>query len=210
MTAYVLVHNGFVINGPRAWNYRSFESSLEEDCEITYKLPMSKDDEEIITIDDNTKIYAAELVYPNYNPKIEYPHGPFWDFSTGKAIGTFQVLETPIDLIKNTLKAQVADNRWRKETAGLITNIQGNDVYINTAREVRDVFLQKYILMNENETVQWKFDIGWVTLTKFEMNSIATAVANHIQAQFDWEIAKHAEIDACTTAEELDAINLEE
>ena len=113
-------------------------------------------------------------------------------------------------MIKNTLKAKVAEIRWRKEIAGVITNVQGNDVFINTAREVRDVFLQKYILMNENETVQWKFDAGWVTLTKAEMNAIATTVANHIQSQFDWEIAKQAEIDACSTAQELDAINLEE
>jgi hypothetical protein len=210
MTAYVLVHNGFVINGPRAWNYRSFESSLEEDCEITYKLPMSKNDEEIIEIDANTKIYAAELVYPSYNSKIEYPHGPFWDFSTGKAIGTFQVLPTPIDLIKNTLKSKVSEIRWRKETAGMITNVQGTDVFVDTSREMRDVFVQKYILMNDNETVQWKFNSGWFTLTKTEINSIAVAIANHIQTQFDWEVSKNAQIDVCTTAQELDAINLEE
>jgi len=210
MTAYVLVHNGFVINGPRAWNYRSFESSLEEDCEITYKLPMSKNDEEIIEIDANTKIYAAELVYPSYNSKIEYPHGPFWDFSTGKAIGTFQVLSTPIELIKNTLKSKVSEIRWRKETAGMITNVQGTDVFVDTSREMRDVFVQKYILMNDNETVQWKFNSGWFTLTKTEINSIAVAIANHIQTQFDWEVSKNAQIDVCTTAQELDAINLEE
>ena len=210
MTAYVLVHNGFVINGPREWNYRSFESSLEEECEIAYKLPMSKNDEEIIEIDANTKIYDAELVYPSYNSKIEYPHGPFWDFSSGKAIGTFQVLPTPIDLIKNTLKARVAEIRWRKEIAGMITNVQGTDVFVDTSREMRDVFVQKYILINDNETVQWKFKSGWFTLTKTEINYIAVAIANHIQTQFDWEIAKNAEIDACTTAQELDAINLEE
>ena len=56
MTTYVLVNNNQVINGPRAWNYRSFESTLEEDLEIIIKLPMSKTDEEIIVIDENTKI----------------------------------------------------------------------------------------------------------------------------------------------------------
>ena len=210
MTAYVLVHNGFVINGPRAWNYRSFESSLEEDCEITYKLPMSKDDEEIITIDDNTKIYAAELVYPDYNPKIEYPHGPFWDFSSGKAIGTFQVLQTPIELIKNTLKEKIAAVRWNKEVNGFKTTVQGTEVFINTARENRNAFVQRYVLMQENETIQWKFVETWVSLSKAEIGEIASAVASHIQAQFDWEVSKQVEIDACTTAEELDAINLEE
>jgi hypothetical protein len=210
MTAYVLVHNGFVINGPRAWNYRSFESSLEEECEISYKLPMSKSDEEIITIDENTKIYAAELVYPNYNPKIEYPHGPFWDFSSGKAIGTFQVLETPIDSIKNTLKAQVADIRWRKETSGKKITIQGTEVFISTSRDQRINYSQKYLLMAESDTVQWKFNEGWLTLSKTELGQIVSAIDSHVESAFTWEGNKNTQIDACTTAAELDALNLEE
>jgi hypothetical protein len=209
MTAYVLVHNGFVINGPRAWNYRSFESSLEEECEISYKLPMSKSDEEIISIDENTKIYAAELVYPNYNPKIEYPHGPFWDFSSGKAIGTFQVLETPIDSIKNTLKAQVADIRWRKETSGKKIIIQGTEVFISTSRDQRINYSQKYLLMAESDTVQWKFNEGWLTLSKTELGQIVSAIDSHVESAFTWEGNKNTQ-DACNTAAELDALNLEE
>jgi len=210
MTAYVLVHNGFVINGPRAWNYRSFESSLEEECEISYKLPMSKSDEEIITIDENTKIYAAELVYPSYNSKIEYPHGPFWDFSSGKAIGTFQVLETPIDSIKNTLKAQVADIRWRKEISGKKITIQGTEVFISTSRDQRINYSQKYLLMAESDTVQWKFNEGWLTLSKTELGQIVSAIDSHVESAFTWEGNKNTQIDACTTAAELDALNLEE
>ena len=38
MTAYVLENNNQVLNGPRVWNYRSFESTLEEDLEILGKL----------------------------------------------------------------------------------------------------------------------------------------------------------------------------
>ena len=208
MTAYVLVHNGYVINGPRAWNYRSFESSLEEDCEIELKLPMSKSDEEIITIDENTKIYASELVYPSYNAKIEYPHGPFWDFSTGKAIGTFQVLPTPIDNIKSTLKQVVAENRWKKEIAGVKVTVQGTEVTVDTARQSRDIFVQKYLLMDSADTVQWKFPEGWLTLTRSDLGTVVTAGANHVQDQFVWEVDKNTEIDACTTAVELDAVDL--
>lgn len=210
MTAYVLVHNNFVINGPREWNYRSFESSLEEDCEIQFKLPMSKKDEEIIEIDENTKIYAAELVYPSYNPKIEYPHGPFWDFSTGKAIGTFQVLKTPVDLIKSALKEKVAEIRWRKEILGTQTTIQSIDVLLNTERVKRDVYAQKYLLMADDETVQWKFPQQWLTVTKQEMKQIVDCIDSHVQNVFAWEVNKIAAIDSCTTAKQLDAINLEE
>ena len=208
MTTYVLVNNNQVINGPRAWNYRSFESTLEEDLEIIIKLPMSKTDEEIIVIDENTKIYASELVYQNFNNKIEHLHGPFWDFTSGKAIGTFQIVENSIVSIKNTLKALVAENRWRKEIAGTTATIQNMEVIVNTTRDGRDIFFQKYMLMGENDTVQWKFSKSWLTLTKLDIGIAVTAGATYIQSQFEWETTKISEIDACVTAQELDLIDL--
>lgn len=208
MTAYVLAHNNQVINGPRAWNYRSFESTLEEDLEIAFKLPMSKTDEDVIVIDENTKIYAAELVYQSYNSKIEYLHGPFWDFTSGKAIGTFQIVANEIEAIKNTLKDRVTANRWRKEVAGTTATIQSTVVTVDTARGNRDIFVQKYLLMGENDTVQWKFPEGWLTLSKSELGTAVSAGAIHVQSQFEWEAAKLSEIDACTTAQALNVIEL--
>jgi hypothetical protein len=208
MTAYVLENNNYVINGPRTWNYRSFESTLEEDLEIEYKLPLSKTDEEIITIDENTHIYPARYEYPNYNQKIEYLYGPFWDFSTGTAIGTFEVLPIQVEFIKQNLKQKVAINRYIKENAGTKVTIQDTEVSIDTSRENRNIFVQKYLLMNESDTVQWKFPEGWKTLTKEELGLVVSTGATYIQEQFDWEVSKGIEIDSKETAEELDLVDV--
>lgn len=208
MTTYVLVHNNQVLNGPRNWNYRSFESTLEDDLDLKVKLPMKKEDDSIFVIDSNTKIYPAELVYQEYNAKIEHLHGPFWDFSTGKAIGTFEIVPNEILGVKNVLKAKVSENRWKKEVAGIKVTIQNKEVSVDTSREGRNIFVQKLLLMSDTETVQWKFPEGWVILTKADLSQLVTAGVSYIQQQFDWEALKIQEIDACETLDELDKVEL--
>ena len=207
---YVLINDNFVINGPRTWNARSFESTLDDDLEITLKLPLQKTDEEPIIIDENTRILAAQLVYPGHNEKIEYLHGPFWDYSDDFATGTFQILPKDIDWVKSNLYQQVADIRYSREISGANTTIQNTTVTIDTSRGNRDIFVQKYLLMGENDTVQWKFPEGWLTITKAELGSVVDAGVKHVQSQFDWEVTKSTEINNCVTLEELDAIKLEE
>jgi hypothetical protein len=203
MKQYVLAHNGTVINGPRVWNGRSFETTLEEDLEITFKLPIRKEDEEIIEIDENTKIYSAELVYQDYNSLSHYLHGPFWDYSTGKAIGTFQPVENSIELIKGTLKANVASNRWTKEVVGFKKTIQDIEVTIDTSREKRNQFSSKYTIMADDEVVNWKFSDQWIQLSKDNVLEIAKEIDQHIQQQFNWETEKIAEINQCETVDQL-------
>jgi len=200
---YVLEHNNQVINGPRQWNYRSFESTLEEDLEIIQKLPLKKEDNSTIEIDSNTHIYRAELREPEYNPTFEYLHGPFWDFLSGIAIGTYTVESYDVETIKGKLKSIITANRYIKEISGVKTTIQSTEVTIDTSRDGRNIFVQKYILMGDTDTVQWKFPEGWLTLTKSELGLVVATGAGYIQSQFDWEANKIAEIDACTTVDEL-------
>jgi hypothetical protein len=205
---YILVNNDHVINGPRAWNYRSFESTLVEDLEIEFKLPMTYTSTEPIVIDENTKIVSCRLEYAAHNPKIEYLHGPFWNFDEEVAIGTFQVMPTPVDVIKGALKQQVAGNRWIKEVSGTTAEIQGKTVTIDTSRDGRNIFVQKYLLMSDSDTVEWKFPEGWLVLSRAELGSVVNAGVAHVQNQFSWEAAKITEIDSCTTSTELDLVDL--
>lgn len=207
---YVLINDNFVINGPRTWNARSFESTLEDDLEITYKLPLQKTDNDPIVIDENTRILAAQLVYPSHNEKIEYLHGPFWDYSDDFATGTFQILPKDIDWVKSNLLTAVAGIRYNREVSGANTVIQNTTVTIDTSRGTRDIFVQKYLLMGDTDTVQWKFPEGWLTITKAELGSVVDAGVKHVQSQFDWEVTKSTEINNCVTLEELDAIKLDE
>jgi hypothetical protein len=62
--------------------------------------------------------------------------------------------------------------------------------------------------MGVDDTVQWKFPEGWLTLTRSDLGTVVTAGSNHVQDQFVWEVNKNTEIDACATATELDAVDL--
>ena len=207
---YVLINNNQVINGPRSWNYRSFESTLEDELEITYKLPMQKTDNDPIIINEETKILPATLVYKDFNSRIEYLDGPFWEFSDTLATGTFIIKPNNIDAVKNDLISKIAAIRYTKETAGIKVTVQNTEVTIDTARGNRDIFVQKYLLMGESDTVQWKFPECWLTLTKSDLGFIVSSATVFIQDQFSWEESKALEINACSTLEELNELILDQ
>ena len=206
---YVLINNNQVINGPRSWNYRSFESTLEDELEITQKLPIQKTDNDPIIINEETKILPATLIYQGFNSRIEYLDGPFWEFSDTLATGTFIIKPNNIEAVKNDLIAQVAAIRYTKEISGIKVTVQNTEVTIDTARGNRDIFVQKYLLMGESDTVQWKFPECWLTLTKSDLGMIVSSATAFIQDQFSWEESKALEINACSTLEELNSIVLD-
>lgn len=207
---YVLVSNGRVLNGPRAWSFRSFQNTLSEELEITYSLPAVKTDNSVIHINETVKIYPAVLDETTpYNPKIEYLDGPFWDFSNDVATGTFTAKLHDLETLKLHLKSIVAANRYVKEIAGIKHTIRNTQVTIETDRDTRNIFFQKYLLMAENESVTWKFPETWLSLSKAELGGVVSAAATHIENQFIWESNKIFEIESATTHSELDAIILE-
>ena len=203
---YVLVQNHQVINGPREWNYRSFESSLSEDCGLTYQLPLSYSDTTPIAIADNVTIYWAELQPHDYNEKIEYLHGPFWDFSTAVAIGTYETVQYAVDVVQRSLKGRIAENRWKKEIAGTTVDVQEVSLSVSTKREDRNQWAIWYSQGVDN--LQYKNNTEWITLTNSDIKTIADAVHDYVQTQYLWEASQDAVIDACTSLEELDAVDL--
>ena len=205
---YVLENNNIVINGPRVWNYHSFEATLEDDLEIITKLPLKKEDHEIITINENTHIYKAELISPEYNCNFEYLNGPIWEFTTGIAVGTYVKENYDIDTIKGKLKNIVTANRYQKEISGITATIQGINITIDTSRDGRNIFVQKFVLMNDTDSVEWKFPESWLTLSKIELGEIISIGASYIQSQFDWEKNKLLEIETLQTIDELKLVDL--
>lgn len=207
---YVLVSDERVLNGPRAWSYRSFKNTLEEELGISYNLPTNKTDGAAIHISDTVKIYPAVIDDTTaYNPKIEYLHGPFWDFTGNVATGTFIVQNNSMETVKAYLKSVIATNRYQKEVSGIAQTVNNITVTVDTGRDARNIFFQKYLLMGESETVEWKFPEAWITLTKPQLGGIVSNAASHIENQFVWEANKVAEIESANTYSELDLIVLE-
>lgn len=204
---FVIVHNSSVILGPMRWNKNRFENVITEECEVTASLPSRNDSLSPIIVTDNVKILPIQgTPSPAFNSRIEFLNGPFWEFTDSAAIMSYRVESLSVDAVKNTLKAECAAERWRRENNGVKITIQGLEVTVDTSRGNRDIFVQKFLLMADSDTVQWKFPEGWLALSKLELGAIVNAAAAHVQTQFDWEANKISEIDNCATLEQLDAI----
>lgn len=204
---YVLTYDNRVLNGPRGWNYRSFESTLQDECNITYKLPVDYNEPGSLKISSNVTIYSAqEDKNVDHNPKIEYLHGPFWNFDTGVALGTYQVVSHPVDAVQSTLKQVVANHRYNNEISGIKVTVQNTSIQIATTRGDREKWT---LWANQGiDNLKHKFNGVWLTLSNDDIKTIANAIHGHVQTHFEWEANKHEEIDACDTLEKLNAVEL--
>jgi hypothetical protein len=207
---YVLAKGDFVFAGPNIWHTRLFESYIEDDYEMIIKLPLDPPTQKT---DIGHGIFAYPVVQTQvpYNPKIEYLHGPFYNFTDEYAEQYHEPLFKNIDIIKNELKVIVANNRYNKEISGTNITIQDHNIILDTNRGSRDIYLQA---LNVNaDSTAWKLnsDIGviWLTLSIEELTSIVNSIRNHVQSCFDWEMNKSIEIDACLTPELLNEVELE-
>ena len=206
---FVIVHNNSVILGPMRWNRFRFQNEILEETEVEVTLADRNDELTPVIVDDNIQILPVQgTPNPSYNSKIEMLNGPFWEFTATAAISSYQVENLPIDAVKNQLKDVIATNRYNKEVGGCKTTVQETEVRIDTSRDGRNVFVQKFLLMGDSETVQWKFPEGWLTLTKAELGAIVTTGTAHVQTCFEWEAGKLVEINDCDNLASLDAIVL--
>lgn len=204
---YVVAYKNRVIAGAMPWNRGIFEGSLEKQG-IKIQLGRVAPDDLPMIIDDDAKIMQAEENRPKLNPLVEYYYGPLWDTTGAVAVANYEVHDTPIENARLNLKELAAGERYKKEVAGTTINIQDTVVTIDTNRGARDIFIQKYTLMSEGETVSWKFPEGWLTLSKQELGQIVAAGTAYVQSCFDWERGISDQIDAAQTKQELLAITI--
>jgi len=216
---YVITdHNNgnFVILGPIDWRPRYISDIIFD--ELQEEVTVTAEDEQRVPYEilPGVKVRRCNITYENLtNEKIHRHEGPFWIYDDEnpevQAIASWIRVDKPISQVKGELKSLAASVRWQKESLGVVLNIQETDVFCDTSRGNRNIFLQKYSMMQDNETIKWKFpDNIWLTLSKTELGFIVSKGAEYIQSCFDWEADKSAEIDACTTLEELDAIIIQD
>jgi hypothetical protein len=214
---YVITdHNNqnFVILGPIAWKPRYISDILSD--ELDYSIVVTKEDEFRVPFEPaiGVKIRRCDSTYEDINPKTERHDGPYWTYddsnSSIQAIAVWKRADKPIDLVKSELKNHVAAQRWAKESAGISITIQDVEVWCDTSRGNRDIFLQKYALMTDGDSIKWKFPNSWLTLTKAELGLIVSKGGEYIQSCFDWEAACVERIEACTSLTELAALEFED
>jgi hypothetical protein len=210
MADYIIVQNReTVLLGPMSWRQRMFQNEINElidngELTINYEVPPAEVG--YVDLGDNVEIFPVEMLVTEYDPNFESLSGPFWTFDNNVATGSYTKQDGDIALIKGNLKNILASIRYTKEQTPFVTTVQNTEVTVDASRENRNIFVQKYQFMADNDTVEWKFPEGWLTLTKQELGSLVITGATFIQQQFDWEKGYADQIDAATTIAELKTI----
>lgn len=211
---YALVQGSEIKVGPRDWRFTSFTSFLKDELpnEDLNLIPVTKDDSSPIIGVDFKILPVEEPTYPaSINSKYEQLAGPYWTINENNVTGYFDKAPKELSAIKNELKAIVAGNRYEVENGGATVTINGQNLKVETSRDVRDTFFMAVSLIQEGQTYTFKFPLSgnvFVPLNRADLLNIVGTVAMHVQLAFDWEGATDAAIDAAVDVAALDAIEL--
>lgn len=205
---YAIKHKNRVVLGPLAWAQKYFTTVLKVRHRIDTNVPGKAPEVMPWIINENTSVHEVIKNEPNLDTMTQAYHGPFWDMSNDVVIANYEVRDLPIESARNNFRAIASFERYKKEVSSVKTTLQGIEVTADTSREGRNIFLQKYLLMSDADTVNWKFPEAWLILTKQELGVVIQVGSAHIQAAFDWEKDINDQIDSAQTAEELHAIKI--
>jgi hypothetical protein len=201
--SYGIVHKNRVVVGPMAWSQKYFTSALKIRHKIDANIPGIEPEILPYVIDNDTKIHRVVENRPELNTMIHYYYGPIWDFSNDIIIANYEVKDISIEVAKDNFRSVLASERYKKEISNTKLTLQNLEITIDTSRERRNVYIQKFLTMNDGEVINWKFSEGWLTVSKEELGIIAKACADYIQDAFNWEKSINEQIDSCLTTEEL-------
>jgi hypothetical protein len=188
------------------WKARRFSEVIDDDCGITVTLPLTN--EGYYEVNSEIKIWPVQFsAEPSYNPKIEYLHGPFYEYTDGVAYSSMVVQQLPLDAAQNFVKQDAATARWKKQNSGVKVTLNGTEYTFPSDLNTKSIFHQ-YITSNL-DSVNWKVNQDtWITLSKTDMQTVFNAIISHVQSTYDWEATKLTEIVAATH-ETLPNITLE-
>lgn len=206
---YVVINNNKVVLGILPWNPKYFSTVLKSRHKVTSTLPKTEPDstEFPYVIDENTVIKCAEENRSHeINPMVEYYYGPQWEFVDDKVIANYEVKTQDLDSAKGNYRQKAAMLRYEKELSGTIVTIDGVEHAIETSREARAKYVEKYVMMGD-DPISWKFQDSWQTITKQNMFEIIQAIETYVQSTFDEELALVEQINATESNEAL--LNIE-
>ena len=115
-----------------------------------------------------------------------------------------EVVPPTLAEVKMAKLAELAAARYTEEIGGIVVG----SVTIATGRESQAMMTGAYVSLKQGlmQSVNWKGDDGWVTATLTEIEPIAQAVGQHIQACFTKESQLAAQVAAAETVEAVNAI----
>lgn len=206
---YVVKFKERIVLGIIPWNHQYIQDVMRNRYRITIELPYLEPEatEFPYVVNDDIIIYpASENRDLNINPMIQQYYGPTWEFLENTVIAHYEIQSLDLHSAQSNYRARAAAYRYDKEIAGTKITINGVEYKLETDRFNRSKYVEKYIMLAENQTVNWKFDDQWVILSKQDIQNIVQAIDNHIQAAFDWELSMINSIESAANLADLLAI----
>lgn len=199
---YALVNNGYVRFGPTDWNTRIFNSVLNDELNIDYRVSIAQESNAPLVINDSTKILPVRTEVQGEGGFGREAAGPIWTVADSEAVAVYTWRDRSVDTVKRELKAQVAADRYRKQDIFITVTVNGTEVSVRADKATKDELVSA--IADGVASRNWKFSNTWVTVDNAALQSVVDAIATHVQTQFDWEAAKVSDIDSKTTLAELE------
>jgi hypothetical protein len=204
---YALVNGQELLLGPIAFNYRMINSVLEEELEVDFRVTSQDYQSVPIVFTEDIKILPARNEVPEYDPRFQTVSQTSHEITETEVVFYYGVSDKPLEQIKSEYKAVVAPERWNKENTTVTVTINDNEITVSTSRDNRLSIVSK--LLSGDGPYNFKFNDGvWEEISKTDLQTILTEIDTVVQAAFDWELAKLAEIDACVDGEAVYAVEI--
>jgi hypothetical protein len=202
---FALVNDKELILGPIQFNYRLINSALEEDLEVDYRVSPSDYLNVPIVITEKIKILNVSENKPSYNSKYENLTAYKYEVLDDQVIFYYEKQQIDLSIIKQQYKNIISNERWKRENYGHIKFLLNDEeIQVPTNRENRTSLINKVAI--GTSPYNFKFGDKWFQVTSENLRNILVQIDKKIQEDFDWELERIQEIDACSTTDELEQI----
>ena len=202
---YALVNGQELLLGPISFNYRMINSVLEEELEVDFRVTSQDYQSVPLSFTEDIRILPARNEVPEHDPRFQSVAQTSHTITDTEVVFGYGVGDKTLEQIKTEYKAAVAPERWNKENTTVTVTINDNEITVSTSRDNRLSLVSK--LLSGDGPYNFKFNDGvWEEISKTDLQTILTEIDTVVQAAFDWELAKLAEIDACENGEAVYAV----
>jgi hypothetical protein len=207
--SYVVKYKDRIVLGIIPWNNQYIMDVMRTRYRVNIEIPLIEPDNCSfpLVVNEDVTIYPAEEDRQQLiNPMIEFYYGPTWEFLENKVIAHYEVQPLDLNSVKQNYRERVASKRYDKEIAGTSVEINGIEYKLKTDRDSRFKYVEKLVLMEDDTTINWKFDEGWALLNKENLQSIVSSIETHVQNTFDEEYNLNVILDQAQTVQDILAI----
>jgi len=204
---YALINGQELLLGPVAFNYRMINSVLEEELEVNFRVTSNDYQSVPIIFTEDIKILPARNEIPEYDSRFQTVSQTSHEITETEVVFYYGISDKSLEQIKAEYKAAVAPERWNKENTTVTVTINDKEITVSTSRDNRLSIVSK--LLSGDGPYNFKFNDGvWVEISKTNLQTILTEIDKVVQAAFDWELDKLAEIDACVDGNAVYAVEI--